>query len=128
VRLSPSAVDVVRRVNAILAVKATETQHTGAVRRLRLVLQGANTEADARRGLTVPVPFQDWARAQAERLSDDLRHRGYPVHGDLGRIVPAFDDVPTRPDSATVLRLVLETGVGLTAAGGQSPTEEEQHR
>lgn len=127
-RLSPSAVDVVRRVNAILAVKATDAQHAGAVRRLRVVLQDTNTEADTRRGLTVPAPFQDWARAHAERLTDDLRRRGYPVHGDLGRVVPVFDDVPTRPDRATVLRLVLEAGVGLTAAGGQSPTEEEQHR
>lgn len=127
-QLSPSAVDVVRRVNAILAVKATEAQHARAVRHLRMVLRDTNTEAGARRDLTVPVPFQGWARTQAERLTDDLRRRGYPVHGDLGRIVPSFEDVPTRPDRATVLRLVLEAGVGLAAPGGQSPTEEEQHR
>jgi hypothetical protein len=129
VSLPAAAVDVVRRVNAVLAVKAAGAERTGAVRRLSVLLRDAHARVPGRQaGLTVPQAFQDWAQTQAERLTDDLRRRGYPVHGDLERVVPAFDDVPTRPDRATVLRLVLEAGVGLAASRGQPPTEEEQYR
>jgi hypothetical protein len=127
--LTPPAVDVVRRVNAVLAVKAPEAQHARAVRQLSILLQDRSGGQRAPEGrLTVPRAFQDWAQTQAERFTDDVRRGGYPVHGELGRIVPVFDDVPTQPHRATVLRLVLEAGVGLAAAESQSPTEEELYQ
>jgi hypothetical protein len=127
-RLSPAAVDVVRRVNAVLAVRAAGSEHARAVRALSLLLRSEHREPVEAGHLTVPEPFQDWARERGERMADDLRHGGYAVHGDLGRIVPDVEGTPTQPDRDTVLRLVLTTGVALASTVDDARTTKERDR
>lgn len=101
--LSPSAVDVVRRVNAVLNVRSSGDRRAAVVRSLVAAL----ATAGPRHPLTVPEPFRDWAGTRAAGLADDLRAGGYSVHGDPDRIVPRFEGLPTRPRPADVLGVVL---------------------
>ena len=55
--LSPSAADVVRRVNAVLNVRSSAPRHEAVVRTLVATLAAAGH----RHPLTVPEPFRDWA-------------------------------------------------------------------
>jgi hypothetical protein len=127
-RLSPAAVDVVRRVNAVLAVRAGTAEHARAVRALAILLRSEHGESADPGHLAVPEPFREWARQHAERMADDLRHGGYAVHGDLGRIVPDVEGTPTRPDRDTVLRLVLTASVALASRTGDLRTTKERDR
>jgi hypothetical protein len=108
----------------VLAVRATDEQHAHAVRRLSTLLRSRHDGT----GLTVPEPFQEWARACAQRMTDELRRGGYAVHGDLDRLLPAFGGLPTQPDRDAVLRLVLTACVDLASPGGHSGTKEERDR
>ncbi len=116
--LSPAAVDVARRVNAVLGVRAAPPDHDAALRRLVIGLP----EGPARMPLTVPARFQPWARARAERLAEELASGGYPVHGSLGATVPRFLDppagLPTRPDVREALEVVLTACLGLARRPG----------
>jgi len=122
--LTPAAVDVVRRVNAVLAVRATEQQQARATRTLSSLLVGVH--GSPRDPLTVPRPFQDWARERGAWITDELRRGGYAVHGNLDRIVPAFEGVPVHPDRDTVLRLVLTACVRLASTGERLRTKERE--
>ncbi len=106
--LSPAAVDVLRRVNAVLNVRAPEATRGAVVRALVAEL------ADDRPGhpLTVPDPFRTWALDRARAQAEEIRSGGYPVHGDLDRIVPRFEGLPSRPRDTDVLRVVLDACLG----------------
>ncbi len=107
--LGAPEVDLLRRVNAVLAVRLPED-------RLRPVASGladllaaeAGERPDPRgsAGLTVPEPFEDWAAARARELADGLAAGGYPVHGDLADLAPTVQG-PRRPDLDGVLRRVI---------------------
>ena len=103
--LSPASVDVGRRVNAVLTVRAAGPAREAAVRACTAVLVAV---ADAPSPLTVPEPFRQWTIARARRVADDLREGGYPVHGDLVRIVPRTPGLPNGPRRGDVLRVAVE--------------------
>jgi hypothetical protein len=102
--LSPAAADVVRRVNAVLNVRSSATRHEAVARSLAATLASTGP----RHPLTVPEPSQDWAAARARALAAELASGGYSVHGDLDRVVPRFEDVPTRPRLVDVLDVLLD--------------------
>jgi hypothetical protein len=103
--LSPAAVDVARRVNAVLNVRAAGPRRAEAVRACASLLAAVDTPAPR---LALPERFGEWATARATRLADDLRADGYPVHGDLVRVVPRFESLPTAPRHDDVLRVVVD--------------------
>jgi hypothetical protein len=102
--LPPAAVDVLRRVNAVLSVRV-------APERQRSVLPGLVDDlasgATPGPGLTVPRPFQDWAGSRAERITEELRSGGYPVHGSLEGILPRVGGLRTHPSRPDALAVVL---------------------
>ena len=121
--LSPEAVDVVRRVNTVLGVRADVPRREVVLRGLVGGLVGAGGGAPAS-ALTVPEPFQDWARERAARLVEDLRAGGYPVHGRLDRLLPRFEGRPSHPCLGDVLDLVLDACLGSGPAS--HPKERER--
>lgn len=120
--LPPAAVDVVRRVNAVLDVRVPEGRRT-AVRRDLAAMLAATTRAGTEETLTVPPPLRDWARRQGERAVEELTSAGYPVHGRLADAVPRFQGLASHPRRAEALDLVVEaclTRAGPTPEGGAS--------
>jgi hypothetical protein len=103
--LSPASVDVARRVNAVLNVRAGGAARALAVAGCTAVLTAV---ADRPGTLTVPEPFREWVTARARRVADDLREDGYPVIGDLVRIVPRSEGLPTGPRRDDVLRVAVD--------------------
>ena len=102
--LTPAAVDVARRVNAVLGVRAPKERHPVALRRLVRILVPTSPVGHA---MTVPEPFWQWARTRAERMTEQLSDGGYPVHGRLEGLVPRFADLPTHPRSEDALEAVV---------------------
>jgi hypothetical protein len=100
--LGPEAVDLCRRVNAVLAVRVDRQRHRTALAGLVPTLASPGHGE----GLTVPRRRRGWALTRAEGLAEDLRSGGYRVHGDLGRLVPAFAGV-TGPDRGEELAVAL---------------------
>lgn len=107
--LSPAAVDLARRVNAVLTVRVPEQRHAAALRQL---VQDLAPSAPVGHALTVPELWRDWARDRARQLVGDLDAGGYPVHGQLDRLVPRFDGLPTHPSRTEVLELVVAACLG----------------
>ncbi|MGN6576344.1 MAG: hypothetical protein ACTHKG_11700, partial [Nocardioides sp.] len=101
--LDPAAVDLLRRLNRVLGVRATGDARGEALRRAIALLPAADDLV-----LAVPPRFRDWLDQRAEEVADGLRSGGYAVHGDLARIAPRHAGAthPRRPD---VLGLVLDT-------------------
>jgi hypothetical protein len=114
--LSPAAVDVARRVNAVLGVRVDRPRREEAVRALvdALDLPGRHG------GLTVPPEHRDWCLDRADRITEDLLADGYPVHGRLEDLVPRFEGMPGRPPRAEVL------AVALAACLRQASRDQEQ--
>jgi len=102
--LSPSAVDVLRRVNAVLSVRVPPHRHASVLPGL----VGSLAEAKPGPGLTVPQPFWAWARRRAERVIEDLHAGGYPVHGSLEGLLPRFEGLRTHPSRQDALAVVLD--------------------
>jgi len=113
--LSPEAVDLCRRVNAVLAVRVDQQRHRAALARLIPALPPSRS----REGLTVPGRRRRWALTRAQGLAEDLRSGGYRVHGDLGRLLPACAGV-TGPDRREELTVALSAcaRLGEEWAGG----------
>jgi hypothetical protein len=82
-RLTPDAVEVLRRVSAVLGVRLAEEQHHDAVRRLAPLLHRPGPQP-----LAVPSEHRRWLVARAGRIVEQLRAGGYPVEGDLAAVVP----------------------------------------
>jgi hypothetical protein len=102
--LSPAAVDVLRRVNAVLSVRVTPERQRSVLPGLVDDLASVSPPGP---GLTVPRPFQDWARSRAERIAEELRSGGYPVHGSLEGILPRVAGLRTHPSRQDALTVVL---------------------
>ncbi len=107
--LSPEAVDLLRRLNRVLGVRAAEDERGDHLRRATALLPVTPEPV-----LAVPPRFRGWLDEHAAAVTDAIRAGGYAVHGDLARIAPRHDGAthPRRPD---VLALVLDTC--LRAAG-----------
>lgn len=109
--LAPAAVDVLRRVNAVLDVRAPESARAAARRTLATTL-GSEPGGP----LTVPPPLRDWARERSERAVAELTSAGYPVHGRLADALPTFQGPATHPRRADALDLVLDACLTLALA------------
>jgi hypothetical protein len=107
--LSTAGVDVVRRVNAVLNVRAAGADRADAVRGCRTVLAAV---APGPAPLAVPEPLRDWVTTRARTVADDLREGGYRVLGDLAQLVPPAGgrpgNLPTGPRRDDVLRVAVE--------------------
>ncbi len=101
--LSPAAVDLLRRLNRVLGVRASGDERGEHLRRATALLPVTPDPV-----LAVPPRLRDWLDERAAGVADDLRAGGYAVHGDLARIAPRHAGAthPRRPD---VLALVLDT-------------------
>jgi hypothetical protein len=101
--LSAEALDVLRRLNRVLNVRAPEDHRKGLVRRARTLLPDRSAAA-----LALPPARRDWADRRAADVIGAVRSGGYAVHGDLEQIAPRHQGAaaPRRPE---VLSLVLET-------------------
>ena len=111
--LSPAAVDVVRRVNAVLTVRLDPAARRGATRTLVGALDVPHPGTP---GLTVPAEHAEWACERAARMTEDLSGGGYPVHGRLADLAPVLTGLPTRPPQDGVLTAAL--GACLALASG----------
>ena len=126
--LPGAAVDLLRRVNQVLAVRVPEDQQA-AFRRVVSASWASGSRgmpADAGEpGIVVPSRHRRWVEEQSARLVKELRRGGYPVHGDLDRIT-ARQLGPQRPRRREVLDLVLDVvlevaaGTDMTGQSGQS--------
>jgi hypothetical protein len=120
--LAPAAVEVLRRVNAVLNVRVPEPRRTAVRRTLGVTLARTMPGADAAR-LTVPRPLRDWAREHAERVVGELTAAGYPVHGRLTDAVPRFRGPATHPRRADALDLVVDACLARAGLPPTSPQE-----
>jgi hypothetical protein len=93
-------------------VRAADREHLQATRMLARLLSGLAPGEVAGERVTVPKARQQWASARGRQVTEELRSGGYPVHGDLGRLVPRYGS-RTRPRLDEVLVLVTETCLGL---------------
>jgi len=107
--LAPAAVDVLRRVNAVLDVRVAEGRRPALRRSLARTLAGTVLPGErSGPGLTVPAQHRAWVRGHGERIVEELRSAGYPVHGRLDDIVPRFAGRATHPRREEALRLALQ--------------------
>jgi len=116
--LPGAAVDLLRRVNQVLALRVPEDQQA-AFRRVVSASwasgsRGMPADADEP-GIVVPSRHRHWVEEQSARLVKELRRGGYPVHGDLDRIT-ARQLGPQRPRRREVLDLVLDVVLEVAAA------------
>ena len=103
--LSPAALDVARQVNAVLNVRAGGPRRRTAVGACAALLESVDGPAPR---LAVPEPFQGWVADRAGRLAEELKAGGYPVHGDLERVVPRPEILPRAPRRDDVLRVLVD--------------------
>jgi hypothetical protein len=118
--LGAHAVDLVRRVGEPLGLLVDEAD------RPRLLRESLGRRLDGLGGpaLTVPRPREAWLSAQAERTRHELAAAGYPVLGDLDRLVPGpLPAEPVVPVDAEVLTLALGLLLDpVTATTQEDPT------
>jgi hypothetical protein len=120
--LSPAAVDVARRVNAVLGVRVSRERHAAVLARLVRLLATCDSPCAAGTGaasLTVPAFAQEWAERRAARMVRELTDGGYPVHGSVARLLPRGGALATHPRRADALEVV--TACLARAAGAPGP-------
>jgi hypothetical protein len=101
---SPAAVDVLRRLNAVLSIRVDASRaQLLRDRVLPRLLQGSGGS-----GLQAPERYRDWSKMRAAGIQDRLAAEGYAVHGNLDDLVPGHDDVtPGNPVRSDVLDTAL---------------------
>ncbi len=109
--LSPAALDVVRRVNAVLGVRVSPERHRAVLTRLvGLVADCDPASGSGAASLTVPASAREWARERAEQLAreltEELTRGGYPVHGLVAGVLPRTGALASRPRRADALEVV----------------------
>lgn len=111
--LSAEALDVLRRLNRVLNVRAATDVRDGLLRRARTLLP----EREGR-PLALPEPRLEWAQTRAVRVREQIRAGGYAVHGDLAALTPRHRGraAPRRPE---VLTLVIEACLRTASAEDQ---------
>ena len=114
--LPPAAVDVLRRVNLVLGGRVDPDQRRAMVRDWVHTLFRETRQVRLR----MPADLGDWAQERSERMTQDLRAGGYPVHGDLEQIVSRRTaEALDAPRSGRVLETALRAC--LLAAKRQEP-------
>ncbi len=115
--MAASAVDLGRRVSAVLRPRATpQVRARLIVGVLRPVLADAPGLP-----LVVPAGHRAWVREEAERLHQQLARGRYPVLGDPGLVLPVDRAGVETPDVAETLALALR----LLLSAALTPTLEE---
>jgi hypothetical protein len=101
---SPAAVDVLRRLNAVLSIRVDASRaQLLRDRVLPRLLQGPDGS-----GLQAPERYRDWSKQRAVGIQNRLSAEGYAVHGNLDDLVPGHDDVtPGNPVRSDVLDTAL---------------------
>ncbi len=109
--LSAEALDVLRRLNRVLNVRAVADEREGLLRRARTLLPSRTP-----RPIALPESGREWAERRARRVQEQIRTGGYAVHGDLAALAPRHRGAvaPRRPE---VLTLVLEACLRTASAG-----------
>jgi hypothetical protein len=102
--LEPGAVDVLRRLNGVLGVRATHDDQADAVRTFVRLFDDAKPVGSP---LTVPGRHLSWVRDVAERMAGDVAAGGYAVHGRLEELVPDAVGVPSQPRRRDALRVAI---------------------
>lgn len=119
--LGAHAVDLVRRVGQPLGVLVDKADRPRILQQALLPrLAGAGGPLP-----TVPARWQPWLSTHAERTRHDLAAAGYPVLGNLDRLVP--DPAPAQPvvpDAAEVL--ALATGLLIDPVTARDKEVQEQ--
>jgi hypothetical protein len=106
--LSPAAVDVARRVNAVLGVRAGEERHAAVLGRLVPLLERSGPgPATTGPALTVPLSARDWALGRAAQIADELSAGGYPVHGSPAGVLPRLEGLASHPRREDALEVLL---------------------
>ncbi|MDN5746063.1 MAG: hypothetical protein L0H31_13190 [Nocardioidaceae bacterium] len=102
--LGAHAIDLVRRVGSPLGMLVDPAERPRILQqRLMPRLAGAGGALP-----TVPDRWQPWLSTHAERTRHDLEAGGYPVLGNLDRLLPEpAGGEPVLPDAAQVLRLAV---------------------
>jgi hypothetical protein len=111
--LSAAGVDVLRRVNAVLDVRVPESRRAALRHALVRTLRTTDPVSPA---LTVPAAYRPWARTRGERVVEELRSGGYPVHGRLVDAVPRFGGMPAHPRRGDALDLVVHACLAHTSS------------
>ena len=119
-RLGAHAIDLVRRVGEPLGLLVDKDARPGLLRETlgrRLDGTGGPTP-------TIPQRWETWLSTQAERTHHDIAAAGYPVLGDLDRLVPGpLSAEPVVPVDAEVLALALGLLLDpVTATTKEDPT------
>jgi hypothetical protein len=115
--MAASAVDLGRRVSAVLRPLATPQDRAGLITG---VLRPALADAPGL-PLVVPVAHRAWVREEAARLHQQLVRARYPVVGDAGLVLPVDRAGVETPDVAETLALALR----LLLSAALTPTLEE---
>lgn len=103
-RLGAHAVDLVRRVGEPLGLLVDHARRPGLLR----ATLGRRLDGKGGARLTVPPRHAVWLSTMAERTRHDLAAAGYPVLGDLDRLLPGdLPEEPVVPVDAEVLALAL---------------------
>lgn len=102
--LGAHAIDLVRRVGEPLGLLVDKDVRPALLR----ATLAERLDGRGGPGLTIPPRFEGWLSTQAERTHHDLAAAGYPVLGDLDRLVPGpLPAEPVVPVDAEVLALAL---------------------
>lgn len=103
-RLGVHAIDLVRRVGEPLGLLVDQDARPGLLR----ATLGRRLDGQGGPAPTIPRRWESWLSTQAERTRHDLAAAGYPVLGDLDRLVPGpLPAEPVVPVDAEVLALAL---------------------
>jgi hypothetical protein len=99
----PEAVDLLRRLNAVLGVRLEPDRAQHLREQVLPALLGTPDGA-----LRAPRRYRRWARQRAAAVPERLAAGGYAVHGNLGDLVPGdARDVPGNPVRGCVLDTAL---------------------
>ena len=101
--LSPTAVDLLRRLNRVTNVRVPLDRRRPLLRRAAALVAHHDSAP-----LAVPEPHRGWAEQTAAGIAERLRAGRYSVHGDLEEIALRHRAGPSRPRHRDVLDLVLD--------------------
>lgn len=116
--LGAEAVDLARRVNAVLDVRVAGERRD---RLTRLLVSGLANDEGGTVGVAVPHEHRAWVSERAARIVGEIRARGYEVHGELDDLMPSFDAGRMRPRIGAVLELAVQTCVSQARMNQEMP-------
>ncbi|MDN4161273.1 hypothetical protein [Nocardioides abyssi] len=120
--LSADGAELARRTAPVLGLLALPE------RRARLLREAFLPRLAALGGppLGVPPELAGWVRGRAERVREEVLAAGYPVVGDVDRLLPRLREGAREPSDAGVLDLAVR--LLLAGDGRDTPTRTEDHR